>query len=63
MLMRVKNETVARHNDCYDDDRKPSKYASEWERTLWESYSYRNPSEDCDTKRTGPCKISQNSKV
>ena len=64
MLMRVKDEQVARYPNCYDDyDSKPSKYDSEWERTLWEAYSYRNPSEDCDTKRTGYCKISQNPQV
>ena len=56
MLMRVKNEKVARHPDCYFDNDKPGKYESDWERTLWETYSYRNPTKDCDTKRTGPCK-------
>ncbi len=60
MLMRVKNETFG----CYTDDcDKPNKYSSDWERTLWETYSYRNPSEDCDTKRTGPCKISKNTEI
>ncbi len=63
MLMRVKDEKVARHSNCYDDDSKPGKYESEWERTLWEAYSYRNPTEDCDTKRSGLCKFTQNSKI
>ena len=37
---------------------KDSKYQAKWERTLWETYSYRNPTPDCDTKRSGPCKRS-----
>ena len=57
MLMKVKNEKIARHSNCHTDDNdKPGKYATEWERTLWEAYSYRNPTKDCDTKRSGPCK-------
>ena len=59
MLMRVKNEVIDKHSDCYINDDKPGKYdtySTEWERTLWEAYAYRCPTKDCDTKRTGPCK-------
>ena len=57
MLMRTRNETVTKYSDCYDYDDKPGK----WEREYYEAYSYRCPTADCDTKRTGPCK--EDSKV
>lgn len=64
MLMRVKDETPYRQGACTDDcDDKPGKYASDWERTLWESYNYRITSEDCDQKRSGPCKSTEDSQV
>jgi hypothetical protein len=62
MLMKVKDETIPKHPNChFDDNDKPGKHESQWERTLWESYSYRNPTPDCDTKRSGPCKYPENS--
>ena len=60
MLMRTNYETLSK---AYSTDRnyfdiKPGK----WEREYWESYSYRCPTPDCDTKRTGPCKAQADSK-
>lgn len=43
---------------CYETDDKPPKYATEWERVLWDAYNYKMPSEDCDTKRSTLCSIS-----
>ena len=61
MLMKVKNEKVigSIHCDDFDWD-KPSKYLDERERSVWEDLNYRIVSQDCDTKRTGFCKITQN---
>lgn len=63
MLMRTRDETIARIRACDNDfDDKPGK----WERDTWESLhgaqSLRNPTPDCDTKRTGPCKAQADSK-
>ena len=65
--MRVKDEQV-KDCDSYNFDDKPGKYSdirysTEWERVLWEAYLYRCPTEDCDTKRSGPCKGAKNTKV
>ena len=60
MLMRTNYATLSKvystDNDHGDD--KPGK----WEREYWEAYSYRCPTADCDTKRTGPCKANSDSK-
>lgn len=55
--MRVRNDKKVCLIDDNDKPGKYDRYVSEWERTLWETYAYRNPSPDCDTKRAGPCKI------
>ena len=56
MLMRTHYDTLSKvystdHNDAGND-----KFGSKWERTDWKYQSYRCPTPDCDTKRTGPCK-------
>ena len=58
MLMRVNfdGKKECRTNSRDDKPGKYDQYANDWERTLWEAYAYRNPTEDCDTKRAGPCK-------
>ena len=55
MLMRTHHDTLSKiystdHNDSND------KFGSKWDRNYWEAQSYRCPTPDCDTKRTGPCK-------
>ena len=58
MLMRNKNETANKHRACDTDfDDKPSKWERDSWGTLHGNQSLRNPTPDCDTKRTGPCKV------
>ena len=63
MLMRTNYETLESIHSVDHNDDTTDKFGSKWERTLWEAYSYRCPTADCDTKRSGPCKRTENSKT
>lgn len=60
MLMRTNYETLSSIH-CVDNkfDIKPGKYELEKP----DPFSLRCPTPDCDTKRTGPCKSTENPKT
>ena len=62
MLMRTHYETLSKGYST-DDNRGNDKFDGKWDRAYWEYQSYRCPTPDCDTKRTGPCKRPEDTKA